>query len=235
MCTVTFLPKGHSDFIITSNRDESRLRPTLYPAPYSIGNTEVYFPKDEQAGGTWFAVSKDYTVVLMNGAEHRHERKLPYRKSRGLVMLEFFEEPDPIEYWEHGEFDNIEPFTLVIAAHQNRRLWQFRWDGRFTDLEEKDASIPAIWSSSTLYEEPVRQQREEWFGNWLKTRQDFTTEEILHFHRFGGNGDANGLVMNRERVQTVSITSFAKAGNTGKLCYEDVVAGNLQSLDIMTL
>ena len=41
MCTVTFLPLGNTDFILTSNRDEQRLRETLPPKIYEEDGIET--------------------------------------------------------------------------------------------------------------------------------------------------------------------------------------------------
>ena len=68
MCTVTFLPKGKNDYILTSNRDETPTRAALEPKAYSIGSKEIYFPKDPLAGGTWIATDKQrFTLCLLNG------------------------------------------------------------------------------------------------------------------------------------------------------------------------
>ena len=56
MCTVTFYP-NNNEYILTSNRDEVKHRPTLAPKKYNINNQEITFPKDEVAGGTWIATN----------------------------------------------------------------------------------------------------------------------------------------------------------------------------------
>lgn len=225
MCTVTFLPLIHNGFIITSNRDERKSRPTLSPQQHLHKNTAVYFPKDEEAGGTWFAVSKEYTAVLLNGAEKSHLRTPPYRMSRGLVMLDFFEFNSPAGFSENYSFHNIEPFTLVLVQHTNSLLFQLRWDGKQTTLTEIDNTSPQIWSSSTLYSDAIQERRKNWFTQWVQQGNEYTVDAILQFHRFGGEGDtANDLVMNRNGVvETVSITSFEKSGTEFTLWYDDLV------------
>lgn len=225
MCTVTFLPLSPTTFIVTSNRDERKSRPTIPPKPYQHKNITLYFPKDEEAGGTWFAVSKEYTVVLLNGADTRHERNPPYRMSRGLVMLDFFGFLSPQDFTNNYNFDNIEPFTLVLIKHLDNKLHQFRWDGNTPSLIQMDSTSPQIWSSSTLYDDATREKRKNWFAQWQKEGNEYTVDNILRFHRFGGEGDtANDLVMNRsDIVQTVSITSFEKGNNQSTLWYDDLV------------
>jgi hypothetical protein len=44
----------------------------------------VIYPKDPKAGGTWYVVDENGTVlVLLNGAEEKHTIKLSYRKKPG--------------------------------------------------------------------------------------------------------------------------------------------------------
>lgn len=68
MCTVSFVC-ANGRIIITSNRDEQIGRPSNPPKNYLINNKKIIFPKDPKAGGTWFVVDDDATVlVLLNGA-----------------------------------------------------------------------------------------------------------------------------------------------------------------------
>lgn len=234
MCTVTYLPLQTGGFIITSNRDERKARPTLPPQAYNVGGQQVYFPKDQEAGGTWFAGTAAYTVVLLNGAEHKHQHRPPYRKSRGLAMLDFYSYNNPQQYSNHYNFEGIEPFTLVIAHKQQHTLHQFRWDGQTPQLLQKEETSAHIWSSATLYDEATRNQRQQWFAQWLNQSNSFTVDNIRHFHHFGGTGDkSNDLVMNREdRVQTVSITSIENTGNAPTLWYEDIVHQKLYTTQL---
>jgi uncharacterized protein with NRDE domain len=82
MCT------GKTDTkIITSNRDEMVTRPSAIAQKKLYCKwQECYHPKDPKAGGTWYVVDENGTVlVLLNGAEEKHTIKL--RKSRGLIVL----------------------------------------------------------------------------------------------------------------------------------------------------
>lgn len=89
MCTVTFV-KTADKIVITSNRDEKIIRPNAIPPQnYMVNGKNVIYPKDPKAGGTWCVVDENGTVlVLLNGANEKHTVKLPYRKSRGLIVLE---------------------------------------------------------------------------------------------------------------------------------------------------
>ena len=209
MCTVTYLPLDKG-YILTSNRDESPLRNATPPGTKTIGDKEVYFPKDPLAGGTWFATDHSaFTLVLLNGGLVKHHHKPPYRRSRGLMVLDFFEINDVEKFSTQYNFEGIEPFTLVIASEE---LHEVIWTGQELIVNGLNPREPQIWSSSTLYPDPVRAERKSWFIKWLKTHDSFVQNEILEFHKTGGKGDAwNDFVMNREGiVQTISVTSILK-------------------------
>ncbi len=224
MCTVTYLPLGTDAFIITSNRDESRIRPTKAPAIYENSGLKLVYPKDSMAGGTWIGITNQNRVAcLMNGAFEKHEWKPPYRVSRGIVLLDFLTSPQTNTFLSDYNCEGIEPFTII--ACDNQRLFEFRWDGGKRHLKELDNTQPQIWSSAPLYPKPVREKREGWFREWLQKRNEFNREEIVDFHRFGGEGDPeNDFVMNRyDIVQTVSITSIVKKQETASMFYLDIV------------
>ena len=62
--------KANGKIIITSNRDEKIIRPNaIEPKAYHLNNKKVIFPKDNKAGGTWYAIDEHSNVlVLLNGA-----------------------------------------------------------------------------------------------------------------------------------------------------------------------
>ena len=115
MCTVSFV-NVNNKIIITSNRDEKIIRPSAIPPKnYNINGKNVIFPKDPKAGGTWYVVDEKGTVlVLLNGADEKHQVEPLYRKSRGLIVLELISENSPKDFWNKIDLENIEPFTLVL-------------------------------------------------------------------------------------------------------------------------
>ena len=157
MCTVSFVC-ANGKIIITSNRDEPIVRPSSPPKSYRINNKKIIFPKDPKAGGTWFAVDDDATVlVLLNGAAEKHQWQPPYRKSRGLIVLDIISEVNPLQSWESIDLDVIEPFTMVL--YQEQKLYQLRWNGDQKETLILDTSKQYIWSSSTLYSQEIRNKR----------------------------------------------------------------------------
>jgi hypothetical protein len=229
MCTVTFLPLRDDGFILTSNRDESVFREKADPPEkFSIMDTEVVFPKDRQAGGTWIATGVNgYTLCLLNGAFKRHERKEHYRISRGLMLLDFFKYNDVARFVKEYTFNDIEPFTLVIVDTVGEvNISELRWDGESSVLSEVNEVIPHIWSSVTLYEPEVIAQRKVWFNEWLKNNQRFGSDSIIDFHKFGGEGDPeSNLVMSRgNSLFTLSISSVMKAPEGINMKYLDLMS-----------
>lgn len=231
MCTVTYLPIGKLEYILTSNRDESIARKIALPvSEYQIHSRSVYFPKDQHANGTWIAhETSGYTLCLLNGANSPHTVKGEYRKSRGLMLLDFFEFNDPREFAKKYSFFGIEPFTLIIVASQpieeKLELFELKWDETKTELIIHDPALPHIWSSVTLYKPEVILQRKAWFNEWLnKHNNAFLSETILFFHHFGGVGDMkNDLVINRDDKKTVSICCVNRSCQFTEIIYEDIV------------
>lgn len=228
MCTVTFIPTSEGIYL-TSNRDENKNRsPALPPQVYTGDGSELIYPKDQDAGGSWIALKdKGDAAVLLNGAYVKHIHRPPYRKSRGLVFLEIIEARDPLERFRGMELEGIEPFTLVL--YSGRRLWDCRWDGFRKYILALAAAKPHIWSSATLYNGSVAKERRQWFEKWLQTNHSFSYEKVLDFHHSAGNGDIrNDLVMNRDnKMLTVSVTSILIEKDNYRMIYNDLKTGRM--------
>jgi uncharacterized protein with NRDE domain len=224
MCTVTFVNAGNKIFL-TSNRDEKyRRKPAVAPEAYSFPNGKIIYPKDADAGGTWFAAHENGNViVLLNGAFVKHKPAPPYRHSRGLVILKLLQRYDVIEQFNKIDLENIEPFTLVIWYEG--KLYESRWDGENKFLTEKDNMESHIWSSATLYDNDIVSKREEWFAEWLRENKLPIQDDIFHFHQFTGDGDRhNDLLMNRDgEVATVSITGVELSKDNALVKYLDLL------------
>ena len=206
MCTVSYVPNKGKAFL-TSNRDEHVSRQTDYIVQEkNVAGQRISFPKDKKAGGTWFAVKENGSaIVLLNGAFKNHDRKPPYAKSRGLIVLETIAMADPIAYLTTVELENIEPFTLVIY-HQNN-LWEFRWDGHQKHMEEKDSDRAHIWSSATLYNEQAAQTRELLFREFIAEHAIVDDNMVLTFHQTNHGDYENGFVIDRQNgLKTLSVT-----------------------------
>ena len=210
MCTLSFFPKSdNSGFILTFNRDEMAARSTVEVVHDE--ERDLVYPKDALHGGTWLAMSKrnGRLTCLLNGAFERHERILPYRKSRGLVLLESFDYVSMLDFFEFYDFENIEPFTLL--TFQDSEIFEFRWDNKQKHIKKLDAQSPHTRSSCTLYNEAVRYEREAWFSDFLKQKNDkIEASDLWQFHKTENkNAPEKGILMHRPLgPSTVSITQL---------------------------
>jgi hypothetical protein len=225
MCTVSFV-QSNGKIIISSNRDETIYRPNaIEPKNYYLNNKNIIFPKDPQAGGTWFAVDETGTVlVLLNGANEKHHHQPSYRKSRGLIVLDMVSNESPIEFWTTIDLQDIEPFTIVLF--QNRALFQLRWDGEVKETTQLDINDNHVWSSTTLYQKDIRESRSQWFYAFLESNSNASQEEMLYFHRYTEEeNQENGLVINRNEVlKTLSITQAVLEENKVTILHNDLIA-----------
>lgn len=224
MCTVSFV-KTNNKVIITSNRDEKVIRPSaIPPAKYDFNGTNLIFPKDMKGGGSWYVVSEKGTaVVLLNGAEEKHQVDSWYRKSRGLIVLEIMIEASPKDFWNHIDLVNIEPFTLVLF--QEEQLFQLRWNGKVKEKLQLDANKKHIWSSSTLYSCNIRKQREALFNSFIEDKELLSEQEMYEFHRYTDKeNNENGLVINRnEEMKTLSITQAIFESGQVQVMHYDLI------------
>ena len=224
MCTVTYIPREEGSFILSSNRDENPARSPQNLTREQSKEHTLIFPRDTSAGGSWIAAEGDNRVVcLLNGAFEKHSHRPPYKRSRGVMVLDYFNYKHPAEFAEKYDFEEMEPFTLVMP-HKDQ-LFELRWDEKRVHFRELDAKDFHIWSSATLYPEPIRKKRAGWFKNWLQGRTDFSLNAIHDLHRTGGEGDIwNDYIMNRNGVvQTVSITHIVKTSKSLEFIYHDLL------------
>ena len=223
MCTVSFV-RVNDAVIITSNRDEHIQRENAAaPRFHQLQNKKIIFPKDARAGGTWFAAADNGVVaVLLNGAFKKHISQPPYRKSRGLILLEIVEAHKPISFFKMLDLDNIEPFTIVL--YQPGLLHELRWDGN--DKHEKVLDITGnyIWSSATLYSDEVIEYRKNLFDRFIHSAAGITAATVHDFHA-SNNGDAeNGFVISRQTgMKTFSITQAVVQSDAVNFLHDDLL------------
>ncbi len=235
MCTVTFFPKGSKEYILTSNRDVAPNRHANDLLSQNINGQKVTYPKDPKAGGTWIAIGENGQMVcLLNGGFIKHTLSPPYKKSRGLIVLESFEWHSFDAFAKEYNFDNIEPFTL-IGLNPDEGYFEFRWTGEMRFLRKLDNHTPVIWSSSTLYNRPIRATRKSWFEQWLKNMPNPSPKDIADFHLNGGEHDlTNGFVMNRDNVVcTTSISQVIHTNLKTKISHTDLISNETSELEIL--
>ncbi|MCX7744465.1 MAG: NRDE family protein [Flavobacteriales bacterium] len=229
MCTVTYIPTRNG-FFLTSNRDESPTRITETPKPYELWNglCHVVFPRDTQAGGSWIAMASNGQVAcLLNGAFIKHERQLPYRKSRGLILLEYFENYSPLQFAEQVDLHQIEPFTLLMINQDE--FCELRYDGSERHIRILDKAQPYIWSSATLYNLEESYQKEQHFMEWLHSEPSLNVHSIMKFH---GLNNCKGFLLDRPQVKTVSITTVYQQLHIQDMHYADLQFGSINHFQL---
>lgn len=211
MCTVTIIPKGKADFVLTSNRDEAPNRISLAPEFYTIKETKMLFPKDKLAGGSWIGVSeKNRVLCVLNGGFVCHERQAEYRLSRGVVVRDLLACQNIVTAIEDYDLHDVEPFTLIIADwNMNLKFLELVWDGshkHFTELPLE----PRVWSSSTLYSVVMKEERKQWFEDF-KSKSVLNAKTLMNFHETTEIENTEyGVIMDRGFVKTTSITQVEK-------------------------
>ena len=237
MCTVTFIPRP-SGFILTHNRDEAPTRSPQTIAREKTASDTLIFPRDTRAGGAWIVASQSgKTACLLNGAFVKHHHQPPYRRSRGLMLLDFFQWAEPERFFEEYDLEGIEPFTFLFF--QLPAAIEFRWDGARRHLKRLSWEEPHFWCSATLYPADMQARRETVFRTWLQAHPDDQTpvngrrspvvnpSTLLSLHRTGSVGDPeNDYIMNRGgRVRTVSITQIIFEHEIYRMRYFDLLEG----------
>lgn len=226
MCTVTFIPTKNS-FYLTSNREEHIARgKAIIPQKYIVdAGVEIVYSKDRDTGGSWIAIKNIAdAAVLLNGAFLKYKAKLPYRKSRGLVLSAIIESVHPLEYFLEFDFTGIASFTVNIFS--DNKLFEARWHGyekHFCNLKTYKAYN---WSSATLYDSKEKVTREPWFKEWLKNNPAPNQMDVGGFHRYIRDGDKETdlMVNTADEIATVSITSFKLSGQHSSLQYLDMIS-----------
>ncbi|MCF8272240.1 MAG: NRDE family protein [Flavobacteriaceae bacterium] len=224
MCTVTIIPKGKNDFVLTSNRDEAPNRISSAPEVYVINGTKLLFPKDELSGGTWIGISeKNRLVCVLNGGFELHKRLPNYRLSRGVVANDFLISENILITIDSYNLTNIEPFTMVIADwNMDLKFYELVWDGTKKYVSQLPVE-PKIWSSSTLYNQTMKDERNQWFETFKK-EQGLNSQTLLQFHKTAGkNNNEYGVIMNRGFVKTTSITQVEKTADSIEMIYENLI------------
>jgi hypothetical protein len=199
----------------------------------TTGHDRLIFPRDTKAGGAWIVASRSgKTACLLNGAFLKHKHEPPYRRSRGLIMLDFFEWKEPESFFRDYELDGVEPFTFLLF--QNHAVTEFRWDGLSRHLKKMEPDKPLFWCSSTLYPPDMQVKREQVFNDWLdqtagiREGNRHLASMLYRLHLTGSVGDPEyDFNMNRGgRVLTVSITQIIQNTGTVRMRYRDLLEGN---------
>jgi hypothetical protein len=229
MCTVTYLPQS-GDSIVTANRDESPVRNADGLSSYlNQDQSEFLIAKEPLLGGTNIAIGQEFTTVLLNGAFISHERKLNYRKSRGVVVLDSLNFSSLNDFKQYS-LEGVEPFTLLRFG---TKIEELRWDESVMHFRTHDPTLPLIVASAKLYNSEVLGKRQKWFDDLVKS--DLTDrDEVWNFHLNGGDGDPkNDMVMNRSNVvRTVSVSQVRTSANKKEIKHLDLIRNSEEELTL---
>jgi hypothetical protein len=230
MCTVSFVPTGEGDFILTSNRDETVARGLAsFPKKFNRDGQTIICPVDPLASGSWIAISENGNLrCLLNGAFQKHSHHPPYRLSRGIVVLDSLSFDDPHEFSKKYDLDDIEPFTMVMVRNEKEPIiFELRWDGKEKYLRSLSAADVLLWSSATLYTGEVAAAKEKAFKNYLEELTVLTAENLVEIHSHFLYED---WIQGAERVSvvsTLSITSVESKDSRMQMNYRDLVRKHL--------
>lgn len=233
MCTVSYIPKGNNDFILTSNRDEAVGRTTLLPDFYDVNGVKMLYPKDAVAGGTWIGISdKSRLICLLNGGFENHIRVDNYKMSRGVVVKELLGATHLDNAIKEFDYTAIEPFTIIaIDWSSDLKATELVWDGDRAHIKELSDTEPMIWSSSTLYTEQMKVKRREWFATFSE-KSKFKASDLYSFHSTAGDGNKHvDVCMDRGLLRTVSITQVEKTGEECIMNYSDLQKNEIHSTE----
>ncbi len=230
MCTVSFVPIANNEFILTSNRDERVARGLAsFPKIISKEKCEIAAPVDPLASGTWIAASdRGDFICLLNGAFIKHKHLSNYRKSRGLVVMDYFETGNPETFDAEYDLQNIEPFTMVMVHRGNElELNELRWDGNEKHFKKLDGQKFYLWSSVTLYNETITAEKKIVFEKLLEEEKDISTDQMISIHQ---KFLYEEWVLPPERVDVVSTLSVTAVHSTStglQMHYKDLVRKQL--------
>lgn len=211
MCTLTFFPLNHEQFILGSSRDVTRDRAqAVAPDMYYEKNGNAICPIDPQGGGTWwFSSEKGWSAVLLNGGFENHTPTPPYRLSRGQIMLQLLKTSCPDTFLATVDLNKIEPFTIILFDHRNHlQISQCAWNGDQKYISEIDASTPYVWSSATLYNKEQASRVSQWYSNFLSQNSAISNQQIKTFHLDQSDFVEYPVILNRPNHCTVSFSSL---------------------------
>jgi hypothetical protein len=208
MCVLSIVPQS-GFLIVTSNRDEQRTREnSMLPAFVNLGERKTIIVKDSKAQGTWILTDHTRrTAVLLNGAFENHIPTPPYRESRGITLMNLFQEQDFKKAFELYNLESIEPFQIIFIEHKVG--YHFLWDGLNKHLLSIDLNKPHVFFSATLYTKKQQEVKRNNFFSALNKHPKCTATWLLNFHSNQANisSDVN-FFMNREKHTTKSITQI---------------------------
>ena len=99
MCLIVFAWHAHPDYplVLAGNRDEFYTRRTR-PAAWWGQAVSLLAGQDEEAGGTWFGITRRGRLAALTNVRAPTERN-PHAPSRGALVLAALQTPEPVDRW----------------------------------------------------------------------------------------------------------------------------------------
>jgi uncharacterized protein with NRDE domain len=243
MCTLTYLPLNNNAFFMTHNRDEKYSRSVAaLPKMYLLNDLPVFYPKDLESNGTWMLTTECvFTLCLLNGADEHIPSDEVFPKSRGQIILDYFNFFSLDKMIAEYDFSGYAPFTLIVMDSHlppDTIFQKLTWDTTQIKVENLDPAKPAIWSSSTLYDVEARNKRQGMFEDFLIANPSYDKETIINFHtqKFDTSNDNEGFVIDRVDTErkTVSLTCISKGvDNSCEMSYFDFIGSQQKVIRII--
>ncbi|MGB6092131.1 MAG: NRDE family protein [Moheibacter sp.] len=202
MCIVSIFSKDNGDFLLTHNRDESRLRPFSNQVHNSEYHQKKWIgPVDLVSGGTWIYYSLKYAACILNGGYVKHSHRPPYRMSRGLLILELLRYNSIDQFISVTDLEGIEPFTMMMLNMNSTEKKILVWNGSQRFVEDRSSEQLIVRSSTPLY----TVQEKSVHYNSFEEIENPTPERVFELH------DHLKMLPNHqfETVQTTSITQIS--------------------------
>jgi hypothetical protein len=219
MCTVSFLP-NRSGFMLAMNRDEQVSRPRATPPrTHQAGFHKSLYPS-EPSGGTWIGVNDaGLSLALINWyAKPQRDRALCV--SRGIVVPHLLAADTLNEvgvFFSDLPLAQINPFRLIAISLVERKIREWRWDGK--GLKSKGhAWTRRHWFSSGYDEALVNRKRADVVRAAAASRQTPAWLRKLHRSHLPERGPFS-ICMHRDEAQTVSYAEILVSGRDAKMTY----------------
>jgi hypothetical protein len=219
MCTVSFMPTRQG-FMLAMNRDEQVSRPrALAPRRHWAGTHASLYPS-ETGGGTWIGTNDaGLTLALMNWyAKPQRDRALCV--SRGIIIPHLLAGEnfgDVAAMFADLPLSQINPFRLIVVSLKERRMREWRWDGKALTCK-RFGWKRRHWFSSGYDEALTNKIRSTIVRKTTKATLPPAGLRKLHQSHLPAQGPFS-ICMHRTDAKTVSYTEVMATGSGAAMRY----------------